>query len=143
MMLAGSWNLLDQSGHDVLVACQRRGIDVHNAGIFASGLLVGGDTVRYAPASREMVERARRWRQLCQKYGLKIQAVAIAFAFMPKVVKKIAVGVSTVAELEQNVSCLACKVPKQLWVDAKKEGLLLSKIVERNKRFYNGFFALA
>ena len=52
VMLAGSWNLLDQSGLEVLKACEARGVDVHNAGVFASGLLVGGATFRYMPRRR-------------------------------------------------------------------------------------------
>ena len=37
VMMAGAWNLLDQDGWDVLLECERRGVAVHNAGIFASG----------------------------------------------------------------------------------------------------------
>ena len=50
VMMAGSWNLLNTSGYEVLMECQKQGIEVHNAGIFASGLLVGGSTLDYAPA---------------------------------------------------------------------------------------------
>jgi aryl-alcohol dehydrogenase-like predicted oxidoreductase len=43
-LLAGGWNLLNQAGLPVMVECQRAGIAVHVAGIFNTGLLVGGDT---------------------------------------------------------------------------------------------------
>jgi aryl-alcohol dehydrogenase-like predicted oxidoreductase len=41
IMSAGAWNLIDQDGYELMLECQKRGIKVHNAGIFASGLLVG------------------------------------------------------------------------------------------------------
>ena len=129
VMIAGSWNLLDQSAYSLLCLCQRKGIEVHNAGIFASGLLVGGTTVRYAPAQRSMIDKARRWRVLCQKYDLKIQSVALAFAFMPACVTKVAIGMKNVTELSENVKSLKSKVPRELWLDAKKEGLLSSDIL--------------
>ena len=37
IMSAGAWNLIDQDGYELMLECQRRGIKVHNAGIFASG----------------------------------------------------------------------------------------------------------
>lgn len=125
VMIAGKWNLLDQSAFELLCVCQKRGIRVHNAGVFASGLLVGGSTYAYAPAPRAMIDKARRWRVLCQKYDLKIQSVALAFAFMPTCVTRVAIGVKTCEELNENLSSIKYKVPRELWLDAKKEGLLL------------------
>ncbi|QDZ22507.1 aldo-keto reductase domain-containing protein [Chloropicon primus] len=124
VMIAGSWNLLDQSAHDLLLYCQRHGVEVHNAGVFASGLIMGGNTVRYAPAQRAMVDKARRWRVLCQNHGTSIAAVALAFAFLPKCVKKVAIGVKSVAELKESLGSLGSHVPKELWLDAKREGLV-------------------
>ena len=57
IMLAGAWNLLDQDGFEVLLECQRRDIKVHVAGIFASGILVGGSTYKYDVASPEIIRR--------------------------------------------------------------------------------------
>ena len=126
VMIAGSWNLLDQSALSLLLHCQRKGIAVHNAGIFASGLLVGGDTYRYAPAPRMMVDRARRWRALCGKHGCGVVEAAVAFALLPKAVTKIAVGVKSCGELTANVHAVrkAANVPAALWREAIREGLL-------------------
>ena len=41
-LLAGGWNLLSQTGLPCLLECARRGVDVHVAGVFNSGLIVGG-----------------------------------------------------------------------------------------------------
>ena len=126
VMMAGAWNLLDQDGGDVLWECERRGVAVHNAGIFASGLLVGGSHYKYAPAPPDIVARTERWRALASKHGVPLPAVAIAFACAPRVVKGCAVGVKSPEEVAQSVAWLADAnaVPAQLWVDAKELGLL-------------------
>ena len=127
VMMAGAWNLLDQDGEDVLLECERRGVAVHNAGIFASGLLVGGSHYKYAPAPPDIVARTERWRALAEdKHGVPLPAVAIAFACAPRVVKGCAVGVKSPEEVAQSVAWLADAnaVPAQLWVDAKELGLL-------------------
>ena len=100
------------------------GVSGH-AGVFASGLLVGGSTYAYAPAPRAMIDKARRWRVLCQKYELKIQSVALAFAFMPACVTRVAIGVKSCEELHENLNSMKHQVPRDLWLDAKREGLLL------------------
>ena len=126
VMMAGSWNLLDQDGLLVLLECEHRGVKVHNAGIFASGLLVGGSHYKYGPAPPEIVERTERWKALAAKYGVPLPAVAIAFACAPSVVDGCAVGVKSPEEVTQNVAWLsdANAVPMQLWEDAKSSGLL-------------------
>mmetsp|Transcript_17638 Transcript_17638/g.57890 ORF Transcript_17638/g.57890 Transcript_17638/m.57890 type:complete len:121 (-) Transcript_17638:863-1225(-) len=43
-LLAGGWNLLSQDGLATLQLCARCGVAVHVAGVFASGLRVGGGT---------------------------------------------------------------------------------------------------
>ena len=63
IMSAGAWNLINQDGYELMLECQKRGIKVHNAGIFASGLLVGGSHYKYAPAPAE----ARRSRKLIKR----------------------------------------------------------------------------
>jgi hypothetical protein len=42
VLMAGCWNLLDQSGYDVLLECQKRNISVDIAGVFGAGILWGG-----------------------------------------------------------------------------------------------------
>ena len=58
------------------------------------------------------------------RYDLSIQSVALAFAWAPQCVTRVAVGVKSVPELTENVKSLRASVPRQLWLDAKKEGLL-------------------
>ena len=42
-----------QDGMEVVQECCARGIEIHNAGVYCSGLLVGGDTYFYSKAAPE------------------------------------------------------------------------------------------
>jgi len=124
IMLAGCWNLLDQSGHAALLACQRRGVRVHNAGVFGGGLLAGGANYRYAAAPAEIVARARAWEGLAEEFRVPLLAVALHFAFLPAVVEAVAVGVKSAAEVEGALDLLSVDIPERLWAEAVRRGLL-------------------
>ena len=130
VMMAGSWNLLDQDGLEVLLECQERKIRVYNAGIFASGLLVGGSHYKYGPPPEEVKQRTEQWKQLAAKHSVPLPAVAIAFALAPQVVEFLAVGVKTPEEVEQNIAWLesANTVPTELWREAKTMGLIAEDV---------------
>ena len=64
VMSAGAWNLIDQDGAGLMALCQARGVKIHNAGIFASGLLVGGDHYKYEKAPPEILARREKWAAL-------------------------------------------------------------------------------
>lgn len=125
-LLAGGWNLLNQAGTPVMVECQRAGIAVHVAGVFNTGLLVGGDTYAYAKAPEPMIEAARAWGTLAKKHGVSLPAVTLAFAAIPECVQKLVIGMATAEEVGQNIEWLAEShaVPASLWVEAKSDGLL-------------------
>merc|ERR1719329_1174086 len=125
-MLAGGWNLLCQDGLPCLLECQRFGIGAHIAGTFASGLLVGVDRFAYMSAPEEMKEKAQRWRELAERHGVSLPAVAVAFAALPSCVSRVVIGMATAAEAEQNLAVIeeSTRVPPAIWAEAKAEGLL-------------------
>jgi len=124
VMLAGRWNLLDQSGYELLLECQQRGVRVHNASIFASGLLAGGTTYQNKEAPPEILSRAQQWSALAAEYGTTLAAVALHFALLPEVVELVAIGMRSSAEVEQNVALLEKCIDPRLWRDAQSQGLL-------------------
>ena len=124
VMLAGCWNLLDQSGHAALLECQRRGVHVHNAGVFGGGLLAGGGNYRYAAAPTEVIERARAWEKLAGEFKVPLLAAALQFAFLPAVVQAVAVGIKSAAEVDSALDLLAVDVPDGLWSESVRRGLI-------------------
>jgi len=124
IMLAGCWNLVDQSGYEVLQECQKRNIKVVQAGVFGSGLLWGSTHLRYDKAPKEAIDKVRRWEKLCKKHNVSLPAVAINFTYLPEIVEYVCVGCKKPRYVETNVALLKETIPVQLWTDAKKEGLL-------------------
>eukprot|EP00698_Gefionella_okellyi_P003960 TRINITY_DN13671_c0_g1_i1.p1 TRINITY_DN13671_c0_g1~~TRINITY_DN13671_c0_g1_i1.p1 ORF type:complete len:333 (+),score=102.25 TRINITY_DN13671_c0_g1_i1:53-1051(+) len=128
VMNAGSWNLLDQSSYDLLCECQANGIRVTNAGVFGSGILWGGTTLRYAKAPTEAHELAGKWAVLAQKYNVSLPAVALKFALLPQCVDAVAIGCRSEKQVDDNLALLEFDVPDALFVEAQKEGLLPAHI---------------
>ena len=126
VMIAGCWNLVHQeeSCLQLMQLCSSRGIRIHLAGVFASGLLVGGSNCRYVPATESDREKKRRWEELCAEYALPLPAVALSFCLLPSCVEAVAIGVMSVAELRQVVEWFHTRIPVDIFHEAKKLGLL-------------------
>ena len=133
IMIAGSFNLID---HDIdslqlFYFCKHEGIEVVNAGIYASGLLAGSEYYKYSIASHELHERVKQWQSLCDEYNVSIKQVALAFAFLPENITKVAIGVKSseeVIELVENYH-QAKKIRHDIFADAKKRGLISNHIL--------------
>ena len=148
-LLAGGWNLLGQDSLPIITECQKRGIAVHNAGVFATGFLVGGESYLYDTPPPEITAARAGWEALAARHGCSLPAVALRFASLPAIIEhgaprpsfavwKVAktkrflgwaavlLGVKSPEEVELNVGTIeqAAAVPDQLWADAKAEGLL-------------------
>ena len=126
IMIAGCWNLLEHSPSslELLLECQRTSVAVHNAGVFASGLLVGGSTYRYQQASADEIRRTQLWADLCGEYSVPLPAVALKFALLFTVIEAAAVGVKDPSEVLQLVEWFKCDVPPKLFHDARERGLV-------------------
>ena len=118
---------------EALAECARRGVDVHNAGVFGGGLLVGGPAYKYSRAVPSAVRRRlAAWSALARRRGVALPALALAFAAAPAAVTMVAVGVATAGEVEQLAEYVAqaARVPAAIWADAAEAGLLPREIAE-------------
>ena len=104
IMIAGCWNLLNQSGFELLIECQACGIDVHLAGVFGAGFLHGQSKYLYAEAGSDLYVKREAWIKLCERHSVTLQQLALAFAFRPQCVSRVAVGCANLSELESNVN---------------------------------------
>ena len=82
-MLAGRWHLLDQTGAEVFRYCAEHSIEVHVAGVYASGLLAGGALYEYRKPAMAEKKRLQSWAALCAEHAVSLKAAALAFAFLP------------------------------------------------------------
>jgi D-threo-aldose 1-dehydrogenase len=127
-LLAGRYTLLDQGALDELLPlCVERGISVLVGGVMNSGVLADprpGSRFDYAPASPEILERARRLGEVCARHGVPLRAAATQFPLAHPAVASLVAGVRTAAHLDDYPAMLAHPIPDALWEELRAQGLL-------------------
>jgi D-threo-aldose 1-dehydrogenase len=128
LMLAGRYTLLDQDAlADLLPVCVERGISVLVGGVMNSGVLADprpGSRFDYAPASPEILERARRLGEVCARHDVPLRAAAMQFPLAHPAVVSLVAGVRTSSHLDDYPAMLAHPIPAALWAELRAEGLL-------------------
>jgi len=116
VLLAGRYTLLDRSAADELLPlCAERGVELHAAGVFNSGVLAGGTTFDYRAAGPAVLERRRRLEEACARHDVPLAAAAIQFPLRHPAVTSIVVGARTASEIAEDVRFLEHPVPGELW----------------------------
>jgi D-threo-aldose 1-dehydrogenase len=130
VMLAGRYTLLEQRAlDDLLPVCERRDIGVVVAGVFNSGLLARRNppedaTYDYARAPADVLDRARRIADVCERHGTTLPEAAMAFPLAHPAVVSICVGARSPEQVQRNVRLLGAAIPHDLWDELREKGLL-------------------
>ena len=121
VMVAGRLTLLDQSAAiDLVPECRRAGVAYLAAGVFNSGVLADlrpGSWFDYAPASSDVLERAAAIRAVCESHGVSLRAAALHYPLTVDGVTAVIVGMSSPAEVDDNLAALDSAIPPALWSD--------------------------
>jgi D-threo-aldose 1-dehydrogenase len=127
-LLAGRYTVLDQGAlNELLPLCLDRGIAVLVGGVMNSGVLADprpGSRFDYAPASDEILERARRLGDVCARHDVPLRAAAMQFPLAHPAVVSLVAGVRTPSHLDDYPAMLARAIPAALWDELRAEGLL-------------------
>jgi len=129
-LLAGRYTLLDQGALDELLPlCLDRRIAVLVGGVMNSGVLADprpGSRFDYAPASDEVLARARQLGEVCARHDVPLRAAAMQFPLAHPAVVSLVAGVRTPSHLDDYPALLARPIPASLWDELRAEGLLPS-----------------
>ena len=127
-LLAGRYTLLDQIAlKELLPECQKRGIAILAGGVYNSGILADpkpGAHYNYQTAPGELIDRARRIRDVCTRHGVPLKAAAVQFPMGHPAVACVIVGCRSTAQLDESIEMFEFDIPAALWHDLKVEGLL-------------------
>ena len=128
-LLAGRYSLLEQPAlNEVLPLAISKNVGVILGGVFNSGVLATGAVNRskynYAPASENILEKARKIEAVCQSYSVPLSAAAMLFCLGHPQVSSLALGAVSPDEVASNISAIKTTIPNSLWSDLKTEGLL-------------------
>jgi D-threo-aldose 1-dehydrogenase len=130
VMLAGRYTLLEQAAATgLLPACVERGVGVVNVGVFNSGLLskerpAANATYNYAPAPKELLDRANLLADICESHGTTLPAAALQYPYRHPAVTSVVLGMRTPAQVKQNLDLAAQSVPESLWDELRERGLI-------------------
>ena len=128
-LLAGRYTLLDQTGlEELLPLCEQKGISVilggpYNSGILASDL-ANDATFNYAPAPREVLEKARRIKAVCDAHDVPLRAAALQFGLAHPAVAATIPGARSASEVRENLKMAYHPIPLALWEELRSEGLI-------------------
>ncbi|HSS94461.1 MAG TPA: aldo/keto reductase [Candidatus Dormibacteraeota bacterium] len=127
-LLAGRYTLLDQVAlNKLLPECIERGIAIIAAGVYNSGILADpkpGARYNYQTAPPDLLERARRIREVCSHHGVPLKAAAVQFPLGHRAVSCVVVGCRSVDQLDESLEMFELQIPQALWQDLKNQGLL-------------------
>jgi D-threo-aldose 1-dehydrogenase len=120
VMLAGRWTLLDRSGRQLLDECAERGVSVLAAAPYNSGLLArprpaADATFDYGPAGADLVGRANRLADACERHGVSLPAAALRFPLRHPAVAAVVAGLRDAGQVAEAVDRLSTDIPEQLW----------------------------
>lgn len=128
VLLAGRYNLLDQSGLDELLPlCVERGVAVMAAGVYQSGLLADprpGAPHGYTSIPPELAARIGELRRICTAFDVSPLAAAVQFPLAHPAVTNVVVGARSPEEVADTVSLFNQPVPEGFWAAVKGRGLL-------------------
>jgi aryl-alcohol dehydrogenase-like predicted oxidoreductase len=131
-LISGGWNLLNQDAYEVFVECEQQGISVHNAGVFAGGLIAGGTPTERMPyvVNETIREKVKQWEELADEFEVPLVAVALRFAALPAVVSKLVIGFVSPDEVRTTLTFLrdGKYIPSALFETAKARGLIRKEI---------------
>jgi D-threo-aldose 1-dehydrogenase len=131
-MLAHRYTLLEHSSLEFLDDCLHRGIAIHLAGVFNSGILATGAVEKasffYADAPDDICDQVSKIQKICARYNIPISAVALQFAWAHPAVTSLVIGMSYPEEVFDNLGALSYPIPDELWQELIYEELIAANV---------------
>jgi D-threo-aldose 1-dehydrogenase len=113
------YTLLDRSAEPLFDVAARHGVAVMNAAPYGGGLLVKGPQAvpryMYRPASADLLGRAERMAQVCDRYGIPLAAAALQFSLRQPRITSTVVGFSHPERVAQTIRLATTDIPDGLW----------------------------
>lgn len=137
-IIVTTYNLMEhaQLMSEVMPLCEAQGVRLRIAGVYAGGILSGGDprkataggrqpVFNYQIATKAEIERAGRLFDAASEFGFDtLRRVAMQFVSLSPAVDRIILGANDSAQLEETIGYLEEPVDPALWEALKESGLI-------------------
>jgi D-threo-aldose 1-dehydrogenase len=129
VLLAGRFTLLDHDAYaEFLPLCVKRGVSVVVGGPYNSGILArnldGPVSFNYQPAARDLIDRARSLKRICEDHSVDLKAAALQYVLAHPAVISAVPGARSVDEIADNVAMVSVAIPEAVWDEMKSERLI-------------------
>ena len=125
-LLAGRYTLLDHelALQRLMPACEAKKVDIVVGGPYSSGVLAGGKTFEYAPASPEILAKVAKIKALCTRYEIPIKAAALHFSLAHPASAAVIPGASKPDRIHEDHEAMNTAIPEDFWMELRKEKLV-------------------
>ncbi|WP_396331884.1 aldo/keto reductase [Burkholderia anthina] len=125
-LLAGRYTLLDHASalEQLMPESVARGLGIIVGGPYNSGVLAGGTHFEYQPATQAMLDRVAHVRQISERFGVDVRAVALQFSLAHPAVAAVIPGASRPDRIDENLRLASAPIPAALWDALKAERLI-------------------
>lgn len=130
VLCAGRYTLLEQGAlEDLLPLAHERRVGVVAAGVYNSGLLAlprppADATYDYVTAPADVLARAHRLADTCERHGVSLPEAAIEFAGAHPAVVSVVIGAQDGDQVRAALQHAEQPIPPELWGDLRAQGLL-------------------
>jgi len=128
-LIAGRYTLLDHSAlHELMPICLEKEISLILGGPYNSGILASDldeeSTYFYDPSPPEIIEKAKKIKQVCDRHNTPLKAAAIQFGLMHPSVATTIPGPRSPGEIKDNIDMAGISIQQDLWKELKQENLI-------------------
>ncbi len=129
ILLAGRYTLLEQTAADRLFPLlNQHGAKLVVGGVFNSGILATGPgdgaQYNYKPAPPEIQDRVAAIQSLCDRHEVPMAAAALQYPAQSEHVASTLIGTANPRSLRRNIKQFRTPLPKALWDDLRREGMI-------------------
>jgi D-threo-aldose 1-dehydrogenase len=123
IMIAGRYTLLEQpAAEELLPECMERNVTVVLAAPFNSGILAKSSPTalgryEYGSAPSELLLKAQRISDVCQRYGVELPAAALQYPLRHPAVANVVAGATNRTQIEQNMNYINQDIPEAMWAE--------------------------
>lgn len=125
-LLAGRYSLLDHSQalQRVMPGVITQGLGIVVGGPYSSGVLVGGATFEYGPASAKILEKVAKIKNIADTFGVSMKAAGLQFSLSNPAVAAVIPGASRPERIAEDNAALKEVIPGEFWLQLRNQGLV-------------------
>ncbi|CAM3882462.1 aldo/keto reductase [Alkalicoccus chagannorensis] len=103
---------------------EKKGTGIVTGAPYNAGVLFGGDSEDYAPATPETQHRVREISRVAEKHGISLKAAALQFPLAHPAVEAVIPGSTRPGRIHEDLAALKEMIPAGFWQDLREAGLI-------------------